>query len=161
MSPTQVARPFWLAAIVIALGAVCLWGASSLPAASRYAGIGPGAFAMIIGAVLVGLGVVLAFQIWRGERFEVQGTENADPDAAMNKVAFLLALAAAVVPILTIRNLGLPITAMISFTLVARSFGSRTLVADIIAGAVLGSLSWFLFDRLGLQLGSFLPIAGF
>jgi putative tricarboxylic transport membrane protein len=161
MSPTTVVRPFWLAAIVIALGGVCLWGASSLPAASRYAGIGPGAFAMIIGAALVVLGVILGFQIWHGEKFEAQGTENADADAPANRLAFALALAAAVVPILTIRNLGLPITAMISFALVARSFGSRALAADIITGAVLGSLSWFLFDRLGLQLGSFLPIAGF
>jgi putative tricarboxylic transport membrane protein len=57
-------------------------------------------------------------------------------------------------------RLGLPITAMVSFTLVARAFGSQRPLLDIIYGAALGVVSWLLFTELGLQLGSFLPIAG-
>jgi putative tricarboxylic transport membrane protein len=72
----------------------------------------------------------------------------------------MTALAAVTLPILTIEALGLPITAMLSFALVARAFGSRKTIADIIAGALLGALAWLLFTRLGLQLGGFLPIAG-
>ena len=52
------------------------------------------------------------------------------------------------------------LTAMVIFALVARAFGSRKLVQDLITGLILGSLAWLLFDRLGLQLGQFLPIAG-
>lgn len=153
-------RPWWLAAAIIAIGAVCVWGASSLPHASRYAGIGPGTVPRLIGLVLIGLGILLAFQIARGETFEAQGAENADASLPMNLTAFLLALVACALPILTLRSLGLPLVAMASFTLVARSFGSRRLVLDLVTGAILGSLSWLLFDRLGLQLGGFMPIAG-
>lgn len=159
--PTAPARrPWWLAVIVIGLGVVCIWGASSLPAASRYAGIGPGSVPRLLGTGLIGLGVLLAIQIARGEDFRPQGAENADIDAPMRPVAFLLALAAAALPVVTLRSLGLPLAAMISFTLVARAFGSRRLLVDLVTGAILGSLSWLLFDRLGLQLGSFMPFAG-
>jgi putative tricarboxylic transport membrane protein len=160
MTPNTARRPYWLAAIVIALGAVCLWGASSLPAASRYAGIGPGAFPGAIGAGLVALGLLLGFQIHRGERFEPQEAENADAHAPVSRKALLLALAAAALPIVTLERLGLPVTAMLVFPLVARSFGSRRLLADLVTGAIVGCLSWWLFDRLGLQLGGFFPPAG-
>ncbi|MFD1881395.1 tripartite tricarboxylate transporter TctB family protein [Paracoccus pacificus] len=160
MTPESQPRPWWLAVAVILLGLVCLWGASSLPPASRYAGIGPGSFAMIIGGALVILGGLLGVQIWRGERFEPQETENADASGRMNPRAFFYALLAVSLPIVTMKTLGLPFTAMLSFTLVARAFGSKTLVLDIITGAILGSLAWFLFDKLGLQLGAFFPLAG-
>ena len=71
-----------------------------------------------------------------------------------------MVLLAASLPILTLRTFGLPLTAMVIFALVARAFGSRKLVQDLITGLILGSLAWLLFDRLGLQLGQFLPIAG-
>lgn len=153
-------RPWWLAAIIIGIGVLCIWGARTLPAASRYAGIGPGTIPRLLGAGLIGLGILLAVQIARGETFEAQGTENADASLPMNPVAFMLALAACALPVVTLRGLGLPLAAMISFTLVARAFGSRRLVLDIVTGAILGSLSWLLFDRLGLQLGSFMPFLG-
>lgn len=160
MQPRPPPRPWWLAAIIVALGAVSVWGASSLPAASRYAGIGPGTVPRLVGWALIGLGIILAVQIARGETFEPQGTENADAALPMNPLAFALALAAAVLPIFALKTLGLPLVAMVSFTLVARSFGSRRLVVDVVSGAILGSLAWFLFDRLGLQLGGFMPFAG-
>lgn len=156
-----ISRPYWLAALVAGLGFVCLHGGMGLPAASKYAGIGPGAFPTFIGAALVLLGLLLAVQIYRGERFDAQGAENADTGRPMNPTAFLLALAGAGLPILTLKTFGLPLAAMVSFTLVARSFGSTKLGWDIVTGLILGVLSWFLFDRLGLQLGGLLPIAGF
>lgn len=153
-------RPWWLAAIVVALGAISVWGASSLPAAGRYAGIGPGTVPAAVGWVLIVLGLILAVQIARGETFEPQGTENADAARPMNPLAFFLALVAATLPIFTLETVGLPLVAMASFALVARSFGSRRTVLDLVSGAILGSLAWFLFDRLGLQLGGFMPFAG-
>lgn len=158
--PAPARRPWWLAAIVIGLGVVCIRGAAALPAASRYAGIGPGSIPRLLGAGLIGLGLLLAIQIARGENFTAQGAENADAGAPMNPAAFLLALAAAALPLVTLRSFGLPLAATISFALVARSFGSRRLLLDLATGAILGSLSWLLFDRLGLQLGGFLPLAG-
>ena len=160
MTPTTGPRPYWLAAIVIAIGLIWIWGASSLPPATRYAGIGPRGFPTFIGGALVLLGIILALQISRGMSFEAQETENADAHAPVNYAALLMVLAAATLPILTLRTFGLPLTAMVIFALVARAFGSRKLVKDLLTGLILGSLAWLLFDRLGLQLGQFLPIAG-
>ncbi len=154
------ARPWWLGIAVILLGCVCLYAATTLPATAQYAAIGPGMFVTLAGGGLVVLGVLLLIQIARGERFEPQDTENATGNLPMDKPAFFTALAGTLVPVLTMAPLGLPITAMLSFMLVARAFGSRKLIVDLLSGLILGTLCWFLFSRLGLQLGGFLPLLG-
>ena len=151
-------RPWWLGIAVILMGAVCLYASSSLPATAQYAAIGPGLFVTIAGIGLVVLGILLLIQIARGEKFEAQDAENAEGNLPMGKRAFFTALAATIVPALTIEILGLPLTAMLSFMLVARSFGSKKIVQDLVIGLILGSLSWYLFSVLGLQLGDFFPL---
>jgi putative tricarboxylic transport membrane protein len=158
--PAAVSRPWWLGAAVVALGCVCLYGATGLAQGARYAAIGPGLFVTVAGGGLVLLGVLLLVQIARGERFEPQDSEDAAGDVKADPKALAIALVAAVVPIFTMQPLGLPITAMLSFTLVARAFGSKKTLLDLVYGALLGIFAWFLFTRLGLQLGGFLPIAG-
>jgi putative tricarboxylic transport membrane protein len=145
---------------VVALGCVCLYGASGLAQGARYAAIGPGLFVTVAGAGLVILGLLLLVQIARGERFEPQDSEDAAANVKADPKALLIALAAAIVPIVTMQRLGLPITAMLSFTLVARALNSKKLLMDLLAGFLLGTFAWFLFTRLGLQLGGFLPLAG-
>jgi putative tricarboxylic transport membrane protein len=153
-------RPWWLGLAVIVLGGVCLYGAAGLPQGARYAAIGPGLFVTVAGGGLVILGLLLLVQIARGETFVPQDMEDASGAAKANPAALATAFVAAIVPIFTMSPLGLPITAMLSFTLVARSFGSRKVWLDAVYGALLGTASWFLFTHLGLQLGSFMPIAG-
>lgn len=111
-----------------------------------------------VGAGLVILGILLLIQIARGERFEPEGAENVNAELPMDKKAFATALTAIILPALIIETLGLPITAMLSFTLVALALGSRAIVANLASGLVLGCASWFLFNWLGLQLGDFLPL---
>lgn len=152
--------PWWLGLAVILMGAVCFYASTELAATAQYAAIGPGMFVAGVGLGLVGLGVLLLIQIARGEVFEPEEAENAAPGQPMDKRAFFTALLAAIVPALTIETLGLPLTAMLSFMLVARAFGSKRLVPDLVAGLVLGVASWFLFGKLGLQLGGFFPLAG-
>jgi putative tricarboxylic transport membrane protein len=154
-------KPYWLGVGVILIGAVWLYGASSLPQGARYAAVGPGLFVTLAGGALVLLGAILMLQIWRGESFEPQDAEDAAGDAKMDKRAFFTALVAVALPIATMSPLGLPLTATLSFVLVANAFGSRKVIIDILAGAILASLAWVLFDRLGLQLGPFFPPMGF
>lgn len=154
-------RPWWLGIAVIAMGGLCLYGSSSLEQGARYAGIGPGMFVTIAGGGLVILGVLLLVQISRGETFEPQDSEDASGSEKANPIALLLAFIAAALPVFTMEPLGLPLTAMLSFTLVARSFGSRKTLLDMVYGAALGVASWFLFSFLGLQLGGFFPVGGF
>lgn len=153
-------RPYWIGALVIAMGALWLYGAMDLPQGARYAAVGPGLFVTIAGAGLVLLGITLIIQIARGESFEPQDAEDAAANAPMDKIAFFTALLAALLPVVLMRPMGLPFTAMISFTLVARAFGSRRLLLDIAIGAILGCLAWYLFSQLGLQLGRFFPPLG-
>jgi putative tricarboxylic transport membrane protein len=117
-------------------------------------------FVAVVGLGLMGLGVLLLIQIARGEVFEPEEAENAVPGQAMDKRAFFTALLGAIVPALTIETLGLPVAAMLAFMLVARAFGSRRIIMDLVVGFVLAALCWFMFGFLGLQLGGFFPLAG-
>ncbi|RTZ41533.1 tripartite tricarboxylate transporter TctB family protein [Candidimonas sp. SYP-B2681] len=153
--------PWWLGLAVILMGAVCFYASTELAATAQYAAVGPGMFVAVVGLALIGLGVLLLVQIARGEVFEPEEAENAVPGQSMDKRAFFTALLAAIVPALTIETLGLPVTAMLSFMLVARAFGSKRLVFDLVVGFVLASICWFIFGWLGLQLGGFFPLAGF
>jgi len=142
------------------MGGLWLYGASALPQGARYAAVGPGLFVTIAGLGLVILGVLLMVQIWRGERFEPQDAEDAAANSPMDKRAFLTALVAVALPVLIMQPLGMPLTATLAFALVCRAFGSKRLVMDILIGAALGSIAWYLFTQLGLQLGRFFPPLG-
>lgn len=160
-APRPAARPYWIGALVAAMGAIWLYGAAGLPQGARYAAVGPGLFVTITGLGLVILGLLLMLQVWRGERFEPQDAEDAAANSPMDRRAFVTALVAVVLPVLIMQPLGLPLTATIAFVLVCRAFGSKALVMDIAIGAVLGSVAWYLFTQLGLQLGRFFPPLGF
>lgn len=157
---TPQPRPWWLGLAVMVLGGICLYSASQLPATAQYAAVGPGMALMGVGAGLMVLGVLLLIQIAKGERFEPDGAENVDASQPMDKKAFFTALTAVLLPALIIEIAGLPLTAMLSFTLVALALGSRTIVKNLIYGFILGSASWFMFNWLGLQLGDFVPLLG-
>lgn len=144
----------------MAMGAVWLYGAASLPQTAQYAAIGPGLFVTAIGAGLVVLGAVLTLQIARGEQFAPQDSEDAMSDAPADWRALAMAVAAAALPLLTIRQLGFPLTATLVFALVARAFGSRRPVLDLAIGLAISLLAYFGFIRLGVSLGGFLPLLG-
>ncbi len=150
-------QPWWLGLAVILLGAVCLFASTELSLGAQYAGIGPGLFVSLVGLGLVGLGVMLLIQMARGTAFD-----NAElaQDPGMDTRAFFTVLVASIIPAMAMQPLGLPLTAALSFMLVARALGSNRVVLDLISGFILGAVSWFLFSELGLQLGGFLPVAG-
>ena len=140
-------RPWWLGGLVIALGCVCLYGAFSLPQAARYAGVGPGLFVTLVGSGLVLLGLLLLMQIARGEKFVPQDTEDASGSDKADMTAFLTALAAAIVPVLTIEALGVPFTAMLSFTLVSVYLVSSGTPVAGLALFLWGSVELFIVDK--------------
>jgi putative tricarboxylic transport membrane protein len=152
------ARPWWLGVAVFAMGALWLYGAGSIAATTNYIGLGPAAMIQVTGAGLVILGTLLVIQALRGETFAPQAEEGADAAAPPSRPAFLLALAGIAMPLLTIKTLGFPITAMLAFTLVTHAFGSRRTVLDLAIGAVIGTLAWYGFELLGIELGPYLPL---
>lgn len=153
-------KPYWIGLGLMVIGAVWLYNAFGLPQGARYAAVGPGLFVTVAGGALLLLGALLMVQIWRGETFQAQDAEDADGSTKMDKRAFLTALVAVALPIVTMGPLGMPFTATLSFVLVANAFGSRRWYLDLVYGAILASGSWFLFHQLGLQLGRFFPPLG-
>jgi putative tricarboxylic transport membrane protein len=153
-------RPWWLGLGIMAIGGIWLNGAFSLDVVANYGGIGPGLFVGLVGSGLVLLGLLLTIKIGHGERFEPQATEDMTPDAPFSRSGFLLATAAAAVPLATMLPVGFPVTAALVFTLVARAFGTRRIVQDLVFGLILGSACWYGFRSLGVDLGGFLPLVG-
>ena len=153
-------RPWWLGLGLMAIGGIWLNGALSLDVVANYGGIGPGLFVGLVGSGLVLLGLLLTVRIGLGERFEPQATEDMTPDAPFSRSGFLLATAAAAVPLATMQPVGFPVTAALVFTLVARAFGTRSILQDLAFGLILGSACWYGFRRLGVDLGGFLPLVG-
>jgi len=153
-------RPYWLGLAVAAMGGVWLYDALTLPRQATYAVVGPGVFPALIGAGLVLLGGLLVLAVARGERFEPQDAEDADPDRPPSWTAFALTTLAAALPVVTVKPLGFPLSAAISFALVARAFGSARLWLDGLIGLAIGVGCWLLFARL-LGLGLPGPWPGF
>jgi putative tricarboxylic transport membrane protein len=154
-------RPWWLGVAVAALGGVWLHGGLSLPQMAVYAAIGPGLFVTLVALGLIGLGGLLVVQVARGERFEPQEAEDADPTRPASRRAFWLTVLAGVVPVVLIRPLGFPLSAALTFALVARAFGSPRLLLDLALGLGLGLACWLLFARLlGLTLPGLPPGLG-
>lgn len=154
-------RPYWLGAGVILFGALWLYQSfANLPQLAQYAELGPGFTVSLIGAGLVLLGLILIWQISRGESFESQEGEDVDASQGASWPALGLAVAGAALPLLTMQHLGFAITAAFSFMLVTRALGSRRLVMDAAIGLVLGLLCWYGFGKLGVPLGDFVPLLG-
>lgn len=152
------ARPWWLGGAVFAMGALWLYGADSIASTTNFIGLGPAAMVQAVGAGLAVLGILLIIQALRGVPFAPQEEEGADAAAPPSRSAFLLALAGVAMPLLTVKTLGFPVTAMLAFTLVTHAFGSRRTLLDLAIGAVIGTVAWYGFSQLGIELGPFLPL---
>jgi putative tricarboxylic transport membrane protein len=149
-------RPWWLGLALAIMGALWLNGARGISSTTNYIGLGPAAIVLAVGLGLLVLGVLLILQALRGEFAAVDHEAEAPP----SRTGFLLALAGVAIPLLTMRWLGFPLTAMLAFALVTHGFGSRRTALDLGIGFVLGSAAWLGFSRLGISLGGFLPLIG-
>ena len=79
----------------------------------------------------------------------------------MISIPRLWMVAGAVLPqLLLMRRPRFPVTGALSYTLIARALGARTLVFNFAIGVVLASLCWYAFEKLGVQLGGFIPVLG-
>jgi putative tricarboxylic transport membrane protein len=153
-------RPYWLAAGVAGWGAIVLWKATELPQFHQYAVVGPGMVPTAIGLVMIFLGLLLALQIQRGVRFEEQGAEDVNEDHSVNYGALGLAVAACAMPMLTMKHLGFVVTGTLCFVLIAAAFRSRSHLLNLALGVGFSVICWWLFRKLGVQLGGLFPIAG-
>lgn len=153
-------RLYWIAAGTVGWGAIVLWKAAELPQFDQYAHIGPGLMPTVVGAGMVLLGLILALQIRRGVPFEEQGAEDVNDGHEVSHGALALAAAGCALPILAMKPLGFVVTCTGCFILIAAAFKSRRWALNLVVGLVFSLASWWLFRKLGVQLGGLLPIAG-
>jgi putative tricarboxylic transport membrane protein len=133
-----------------ALGIFVIAGTQDISSAGGYSQVGPRAFPYLIGAGLLILGGILCWQAVSGGWRNVPMDDNHEqPDW----VAFAILSAAVLLHMASIAWAGFILAATFLFTLVARSFGSRRLFRDIVAGLILSTIAFFIFTRgLGLNL---------
>jgi putative tricarboxylic transport membrane protein len=153
-------RPYWIAAGIMAWGALVLFKSAELPQFDQYAHLGPGFMPTGIGVGLVVLGLVLAWQIRQGVPFEEQGAEDVDETHHRSLAALAYAAAACALPMLTLPKLGFVVTGAGCFVLIARAFKSRRWALDLLLGVGFALICWFAFGKLGVQLGGLLPFLG-
>lgn len=153
-------KPYWLAAGVTLWGLIWVWQGLKLKQFDQYAHIGPGLPVTVVGGVMVLLGVILGIEIYNGVRFEEQAGEDVDANARVSYRALALAAAGCAVPMLTMKTLGFPLTAALAFWLIARAFRSPSALIDAAIAVVVAFASWWVFSKLGVQLGPMLPFLG-
>ncbi|MFT3955801.1 MAG: tripartite tricarboxylate transporter TctB family protein [Piscinibacter sp.] len=163
-APGAAASSRWRNAGLPLLAAICggamLAEGVSLPLVAQYSGLGPGFVVAFVGAALLLLAAVMVLQILRGTDFEPEEAEGVDSEAPVSASGLGLAAAGVVVPVVSIPWLGFAIGAGLAYACVTRAFGSGRSTRDVVIGLVLSAATWFLFTRLGVQLGSFLPLMG-
>ena len=135
-----------LAGGVVALGLGFLVGSRSIAGEAAYAGVGPRAVPVVVGAGLALAGLAFGISVGRGATFT-----TAEPPATWR--ALLLLLAGLVGAVVVIEPLGFAVAAALVFTASARAFGSRRPVVDAAVGLGLGVLVYVIFSRgLGVSL---------
>ncbi|WP_293856871.1 tripartite tricarboxylate transporter TctB family protein [uncultured Alsobacter sp.] len=137
-------------------GALLVLEGTRLPLFEQYTGLGPGFMPMAVGLGLLGVAASLVWQVLQGERFMPEEAEGADASAPVSLPRLGLAAAGVFSPVVTFPQLGFPLGATLAFTLVARAFGSKKPLLDLVFGGLLSAAAWFAFTKLGVQLGPFL-----
>ena len=132
------------------LGIFVIAGTQDISSGGGYSQVGPRAFPYLIGAGLVIVGGILSWQAaaggWRNVPLD---DSHEEPDW----FAFAILSAAVILHMASIAWAGFVLASTFLFTLVARGFGSRRLIRDIVTGLVLATIAFFIFTRgLGLNL---------
>jgi putative tricarboxylic transport membrane protein len=156
MPVTRARRgPIALAVALLAGVAIAAWQVTLISEPTVGVGVGPRAMPAALVALLAALGAAYLWSALRGRQADLldDPTESAQPGAG-SRVA-LLALGLATILLLT-PLAGIGVACSLAFALVARAFGSRRALHDLVVGVLFVFVAWFVFDRLlGVQLGRF------
>lgn len=147
------AGPLAVAAGVVALGLVFLLGSLRISGEAQYAGVGPRAFPVLIGAGLTLLGVALVVAISRGMVISPEAGEDVDATREADLRPLGRIIGGLALAVFLLERIGFPLTATLVFALTARGFGSRRLWRDALLGLVLAVAAYLVFARgLGVSL---------
>lgn len=135
---------FGLAALLAAIGIYTVYDASTLNVGFGDP-VGPRLFPYVIGGIMIGLSVILAFSTLKGDLPQAEGGEDIDLTHAADWTTVLKLVGVLVVTIATVNVLGWAVSGAVLFAGCAWSLGSRTLLRDILIGLVMSVGSWYGF----------------
>lgn len=135
---------YGLAAVLALVGAYTLIDARGLNVGFGDP-VGPRVFPYLIGTGMVVLAVLLAIATARGDVGQAEEGEDIDPTSPADWVTIGKLVGILVLNLLLVNLLGWAITGALLFAGCAWALGSRTLVRDLIVGAVLSVGSWYFF----------------
>ncbi len=107
--------------------------------------VGPRVFPYVVGGVMIVLAVLLAVATARGDVAEGETGEDVDLTTPPDWLTVGKLLGILILNMLLVDLLGWPITGALLFAGCAWALGSRTLLRDVLVGAVLSVASWYFF----------------
>jgi len=135
-----------VAALLAAVGAMVAVDASGLDAGTAQVGpVGPKVVPLLVAGLLVVCAVLLAFDVLRGGRGELEGGEDVDLNQASDWRTVLLLVAAFVANIALIDRAGWVISGTVLFWGSVYALGSRHYVRDGIIAVVLSLTTFYAF----------------
>jgi putative tricarboxylic transport membrane protein len=107
--------------------------------------VGPRVFPYVVGGAMIVLAVLLAVATARGDVAEGEEGEDIDLTTPIDWLTVGKLIGILVLNLLLVNILGWAITGALLFAGCAWALGSRTLMRDVIVGAVLSVSSWYFF----------------
>lgn len=163
-SPRRRRTELVLSLGVLGLGIFAAIVAFGLPEGGGYARVGPNVMPKVVAGGMIVLGVWLLAEVLTGGWREAVSDDPVERgEHAFVPAAFLWVTAGLFAQMALIQHAGFVLAAMVLFAFVARGFGSRKLVRDLVVGLLIG-LAVFLFFvkflNVGLPAGWLQPILG-
>ena len=135
---------YGLAALLAVVGAWTVYDASTLDVGFADP-VGPRVFPYVIGTGMIVLGVLLAVATARGSRPEPEAGEDVDLTVSADWLTVAKLLGVLLFTVATMNLLGWAISGALLFAGAAWVLGSRTVIRDLLVGAVLAVGSWYGF----------------
>jgi len=145
---------YLVCAVLVAVGTFLIYDALTLTGGfAKVDPVGPRAFPLGIGIVLIALALVLAFAIPRGSVGEADAGEDVDPNVPGDWRTVGLLVGLFVLVIVLVKPLGWAITGALLFAGAATILGNRHYIRNLAIGAVLSVGSFYAFySGLGIPL---------
>ncbi|HVE50047.1 MAG TPA: tripartite tricarboxylate transporter TctB family protein [Casimicrobiaceae bacterium] len=133
-----------ISALLIALALFIFWQVQLIPADGGYSAVGPRFSPLVIAVGLAAAGLKLLYDAfatgWKG-------MEESVPPEPFFAPAFAWIAGGLVIHMIVIAFVGFTLASTLLFACVARGFGSRSVVRDVIIGFVLAAAVYLFFTR--------------